>query len=471
MQRRDDMPRVADRRLATSPAMRILGRFAAWTLIATGFWYVANHTLVPGRGWLEASPQAISGDEPHYLIEINSLLTDGDLDLGDQYRAARDGGWQAGGRFRGLQLDHHTVLFDPATGDAELWSRVFDWQRRSPCETPGCHGHARVSSRLPASTTLREAPAHPPGFPMLVAALLSPLALSPITLSGGQVEAGVVALQTGFAAAAVVLTFELAIAAGFGPWGGLAAVLLLLLSPWTAYARSVFSEPLAGLLVVAGALAHQRRKAALAALALGLAMWIKPPFVLFGAALLLSHLRAKRLRPAAHTALVMSVVGVALLVFNLRLAGIPLISGQLGWRWIARPQQLLATLTSSHHGLLLFAPWVAAGGAALALGVLRADTNAPPGLRDFGWALLPWLLLHMLHGSLGELCWGPRYWVPWLPVLAVATLLAWRGYGLRGRVAVVLAVAAGAFATWPAVLAWPFVWGRPAWVGLEILGG
>ncbi len=483
----------ASARLATHTFATLAWTAVAWVGLALGFWTLAGHTLLPGRGLHPTAPQAVTGDEPHYLIMVHSLLEDGDLSLADDYAAARRGGWQAGRRFRGVPLDHHTTLYDPASGEAELWARVYDWRRRQPCHTPGCHGYPRVSAALPETDTRVEAPAHPPAFAAVVAAALAPWPQpghavgAAHTATDGLVEARAAMVQAGIAAAAVVVTALLALELGLGWLGALAAAGMLLLSPWTPYGRSLFSEPLAGLSLVVGAWAHVRARRATraqalwvwaATLAWGAAMWIKPPFVLLLFGALIAHGRAGRRSAAGHALAASFVTGCALLAFNLNLAGVPLISGQLGWRWVSAPQHVIATLTSPYNGLLPFAPWTLVGGAWLLQGLRgpgsRTSREGEPGpgagLRELGWALALWLPLHMAHGSLGELCWGPRYWVPWLPVLAVATVAAWSGLRRRERVWVGLLVAAGAFATWPGALAWPFVWGRPAWVGLEILG-
>lgn len=55
-----------------------------------------------------APPAVLSGDSPHYLLIVNSIVGDGDVDLANNYRDAESGGWQAGVRFRGLAIDHHT---------------------------------------------------------------------------------------------------------------------------------------------------------------------------------------------------------------------------------------------------------------------------------------------------------------------------------------------------------------------------
>src|ERR1700756_1463359 len=57
-------------------------------------------------------PQVFSGDEPHYLVMINSMVLDGDLDLANNYAAVHQGAAQAGEGSRFRALDHHTVWFE-----------------------------------------------------------------------------------------------------------------------------------------------------------------------------------------------------------------------------------------------------------------------------------------------------------------------------------------------------------------------
>lgn len=52
-------------------------------------------------------PTVFTGDEPHHLVVINSLLQDGDLDLKNNYVRARSGEWDAGLWYRNYNLDIH----------------------------------------------------------------------------------------------------------------------------------------------------------------------------------------------------------------------------------------------------------------------------------------------------------------------------------------------------------------------------
>jgi hypothetical protein len=54
-----------------------------------------------------APPMVLSGDSPHYLVAVNSLLQDWDFDLKNNYDDAHSGGWDMGVRFQGQPIDRH----------------------------------------------------------------------------------------------------------------------------------------------------------------------------------------------------------------------------------------------------------------------------------------------------------------------------------------------------------------------------
>ena len=57
-------------------------------------------------------PGVLSGDEPHYLVLINSVISDGDFDLANNYQDVHRGGLQAGRKFAGAPLDHHVNWYE-----------------------------------------------------------------------------------------------------------------------------------------------------------------------------------------------------------------------------------------------------------------------------------------------------------------------------------------------------------------------
>src|SRR5689334_14565569 len=58
-------------------------------------------------GWA----RVLTGDEPHYLVLVNSVLNDHDLDLRNNYESVLEGSEQAGARFRFSNLDHHVSYY------------------------------------------------------------------------------------------------------------------------------------------------------------------------------------------------------------------------------------------------------------------------------------------------------------------------------------------------------------------------
>ncbi len=56
-------------------------------------------------------PVTLTGDSPHYLLIVNSLVEDRDLDLSNNHRQVAEGDWDAGTRYRGASFRRH-VDFD-----------------------------------------------------------------------------------------------------------------------------------------------------------------------------------------------------------------------------------------------------------------------------------------------------------------------------------------------------------------------
>ena len=403
-------------------------RIGVFSALLVAYLLVPWVSWTPARGFALAAPRVNSGDEPHYLLIVSSLLRDRDLLLGDDYLRVRQGSADAGVGFRGNELDHHTILVDPATGAHALWQRVFDWRK---------HLDQGGFERLqPGFDNAVEVPAHPPAFPALVALLLAPMhppseKLEPWAIS-------VVALLS---FGALLAAWFAARRAGFTEREALATALLAgLASPLFAYARSFFSEPAIGLALSLALWALLARKPALCGALCFAAAAIKPPFgpVALGWAVL--RLREGKREEALRLGATFAACCVALTAFNLRLAHTPLISGTAGFIPAVGPETFGMILFSNAHGLFAYAPWAAAGVFVSA----RAAVRGEPGLlRDLVWGAAPVLAVFAAADvEAGGFCYGPRYAVPFLPWLALATVAAWRdaGRGWRNVIAVLAAV-------------------------------
>jgi hypothetical protein len=75
-----------------------------------------------------AMPHTYSGDEPHYLLMLSSLIKDFDFEVGNNYRNARELGMNDAGQGRKRKtITHHSFLFNSRSGETFLWKSVFNF--------------------------------------------------------------------------------------------------------------------------------------------------------------------------------------------------------------------------------------------------------------------------------------------------------------------------------------------------------
>lgn len=415
-------------------------------------------------------PQARGGDEPHYLVIVNSLLSDGDFDVKDEYADALAGGPSAGDRARGRPLLHHTYVKDPRSGRTVPWQRVYRFWERPPCGPDGCapfepnriHGFPDLDATI-------EIPAHPPAFSVVLAGLLAPFSPRP-----PEVERDVAVALTAFAVATLFVAAGAARRAGLTRRETWAAVgLLAFASPWLVYTRSFFTEGLNALVLAAALWAALDRRWIVAGVCVGLAFAIKPIFVLVGVAWLLDRALERDARGFVRLAATLGGMGCALLLASAVAVGRARIDGGYPWLWPDGLQSAYGTLFDARHGLLWWTPWLVL----LALPAVQR-------LRERGTdrqARAPWRLLALpplfhfallsSYGRIAGACVGPRYWIPFLPWLAIAALLAVRGSGRGGRIALGVLAAVAALAAVPATLGYDHLFREPPALGLELMLG
>lgn len=253
-----------------------------------------------------------------------------------------------------------------------------------------------------------------------------------------------VALTNGVVvAAACALLYLLVLELGYAARTALGVALVVgLASPLLVYTKTFFTEPLAtlGLTLLAWGMARWRnrpdvRNAALAGLGLGIAVLTKTAHlvllpVIVAAAWIAARDRAPTRSRGGWTTHVLAAVGALALVLallavlNVARFGSPFETGygrEVGFWSSPWLEGLLGQLIGPGRGLLVYFP-----------AVLLAAAGTPALLRRAPWvALLGWGgLLTFLgvycrwHAWEGGWCWGPRFLVPVLPLLAVP-LAAW----------------------------------------------
>ena len=428
---------------------------------------VTRIEFVPGVGFKIVKPRIVAGDEPHYLMVINSLLFDHDLQLQDDYRRVDDGGLEAGAGYSGRLLDHHSIIVNRRTGDHAVWVEVFGWV---PKAVPCSNGRVRClefhtdRKEFAASPDVYEVSCHPVAFPALIAGLIAPFRPAPTKVERDSLFVMVILCWLG-----VIATYFLARQAGFGV--GLStgtALLLLFATPWLSYSRSLYSEPVIGLTLVLALWALEKGAPALSGLCLAAAAYLKPPFGVVAAGVILERLLARRWKDAASLTGVLGVLGAVLLAINYGMAHTFLISGNASWTPAENFYYLYETLLHPEHGVFVFVPWVLFAFAAAKHGLAEHGERSTLLRRIAVPGLLYFLLLAVTPIGPG-FSYGPRYWVPLMPWMAIAAVEFVRTRSKRSRVAFAFLVLLSASIAIPGALRYRQIFSKPpsaAWKGL-----
>jgi hypothetical protein len=263
---------------------------------------------------------------------------------------------------------------------------------------------------------------------------------------------------------AVVVTYVVARNADLTRRQALAGCALVgLASPFLAYANSFYAEPAIGLALIGALWAFRSARSSLAALLLILAAAMKPPFALVGAAWIAERIWAKERRGLWGFGALLAAGGVAILVFNYALARKWMTIGP-GFDWA---DDYLATFLDTRNGLLVFVPWSVLAFIGLAGSFERTSGGRSELLRQTLWPTLLFGLLLAVKGGPGS-SYGPRFWVPFMPFLALAAVAVSDRIGRPAQaVLIVLGLVACAFAI-PGALGYPVLFNKPplaAWTG------
>lgn len=222
-----------------------------------------------------------TGDEPHYLVMVNSLLSDHDLFLENNYANVVRGGHDAGESQRGNRLDPHAFLIDYRSGLSLKWHSLYDHTRRTD---PAVDAHGMPYPSLRPNPfepgTYHLVPSHPPAFSAMVAAVL--LMIDPAPEEVERLSARVL---IGAALLALFVGYFAGLGSGLSRSGSVAAVALFsLCSPWLAYTGMYFTEVTTSLVLLGALVAHQRNLPLVAGCLVVVAFSIKLPYALVGAA-------------------------------------------------------------------------------------------------------------------------------------------------------------------------------------------
>ena len=415
---------------------------AFFALLLVGFWGVTRVELLPDGQFQVVSPHVVTGDEPHHLLVLNSILFDHDLQLQDDYQRAQTG-LDAGGI---ILPDHHTIIVNRRTGQHGTWFEH------------------HLESELAPGPDVYEVSSHPIAYPALLAALIFPF--HPKMDDVQRDASRVMILICWFGA---IFTFLLARKVGLGRgYALLATALLALASPWLAYDRSFFAEPAIGLSAVIALYALEAGRPILAAVASVAAALFKPPLAVIGGGFVIDRSQRKRWHEVMLMLVVLSVGGVALVIFNYWMARTPVISGNVGGPWplgsnTARDfHRLGETFIGSDHGLFIWAPWTIF--AIFPIGrAFCSFKESPRFLREMSLPIAMQLVILTASNFEVGACLGPRYWVPFLPWMAVAAVYTIRLTGWTWRIIFLALVIVSVGISIAAALRYPQMFSLSPW--------
>lgn len=372
-------------------------------------------TMQPGwfgrhLGWA----RVLTGDEPHYLVLVNSVLNDHDLDLRNNYESAFEGSRQAGEAFAFANLDHHVTYY--VNNNRRTWGEMFiPYMAYWPI---GRNGHRTPLLRGDVDSAFANAPeysGHPVGVAFLLAPFLFPFRQTALLEPMAILLAGLSTIFAMFLYRRLLFkftddTFSIYLCL-FGVFLG---------TPIWYYSRTFFNEPFILLAVVGMYSFHVTgRSSFLAGCFLAAGMLMKPQLLLLAVPIVIVDALKRDWKRIIAFGPMPFVAGLVILYWNHRMYGsvlrgpYPFYLGQFN-------VGAVGLLFSRSRGLGLWAP-------VLFLGLLgwwpllkgfRSDA-----VKIGSGFLMIFALTSIWKYWDGGWCFGPRLIVPVLPLLGLGLIM------------------------------------------------
>ena len=295
-------------------------------------------------------PMIHSGDEPHNLVLINSVLNDGDFDVKNNYADSHSGGNQGGRKFGGWVLDHHVAWYlqDRYVRWWEIYETDEKLWKRDASEHP-------IPTRKPnfEKTDLgdQEYSRHSPGFAVVTSPFLVFFRGTSLLESAALLATTLMSIAGFFAYCILVRPYVT------NPFQAvLFGAVAYLGSPLWHYGRTLYVEAFAaGLLICAYAAVLRGYRYLTAGLCINAAILIRGEFMLIALPLLAEPLW-RRDRVCSLCVGIPAAFAICLkLLWNQRMRHGWTHNAEL-WEWGYPLEGIFGLLLSWQHGILLFAP-------------------------------------------------------------------------------------------------------------------
>jgi hypothetical protein len=400
-------------------------------------------------------PMVHSGDEPHNLVLINSLISDGDLNVRNNYQNAHQGGNQAGRKFAGWAIDHHVSWY--WRSHFIRWWQAFEMDRhRWNKDAQGHPVPTLQKDSVHRPVNRREYSTHSPGLALLMSPFVVVFRNTQFVEPAALLCSCLVTILGLLAFMDLIRPYQPAsfyvLAAGMTAYLG---------SPLWHYGRTLYVESfLACFAIAAYAAVLRHNRYLLAGLLIAAGVLLKSPFFLFAVPLVVEALVRRNWEQAYRcTVPILLSFGIVLL-WNKKMHG----------EWLKFPDHaewgnvtegMLGLTFSWQHGLLLFSPIVLLGVIALPEWFRRNRRDA---ILMTSAAALYYCAIASRQGWWGGACYSARLILPIIPflfaplVVLFDTKLWRRDWRLRLGTGMVIAVSVlfgviGAFGC-------EHVWGR-----------
>jgi len=362
------------------------------------------------------------------------------------------------------------MIVNRETGQHVLWQSIFDYSKRKHCsqekEDDECFNQVKPLDVVPEGAI--EIGAHPPAFSGIIACAIKLFVDSP-----EQVERFAIVFNLLCSWLICVLVYLITSSIGLNKkYSLLATAVLVFASPWTIYSRSLFTENINGLFIMLAFWAVIEKRSLMAGILISIAMMIKPVFVVVGWGWICFFALDKDFRNALRLTITVGILGIVMCGFNYWKTGTVLFPGTLGWAWIDSIEGLYNNLISIDHGLFTFVPWSVV---VLWIIVRKIRNGWVKGDEVFRIIMFPAILYYLLlvlyrHAAGGGCCYSCRYWVPFLPLFAIAVtkyLCECRTIIIKRLIAISLA--AGVFISIPGALYYRYIWDEPFYTATKYL--
>lgn len=368
------------------------------------------------NGTIFGLPRIISGDEPVYLLMINSIINDYDMDLKNNKESVYEGSQQMGKVFAGEPIVNHAVWF--INGKRYQHDDVYELDVSKWETAPEGKIVPMLLDTAPDVSELPEYSTHPYGIAFISAPFLFPFRNTEYVEPAALLMSALVTIIAVFLFRSLLRLFSsnnLAI--------NVITTLAFLGTPLWHYGRTMFNESWLAMFTVAavyfalkGRRSHKAYYQILAGFSVALGMLMKPVFLIVAVPVIILFLFRKELKYTLVISIFPMVSILIVLYLNYIISG-SVFRGPQDFEIGNLFKGVVGLLFSLKAGLFLYAPITI-------IGLLLF----PGFIKKYGMEALVigtvfvvyFLLMALWTCWWGGHCYGPRLIVPVIPLLLVS---------------------------------------------------